>query len=163
MRHVILTMNPALCLLSQKQVYVSCWKILRKGWNVINSPFVGLGREETVCLLKLNHSKVEYISPLVAVVLLPSVLLQQLFVLDCVWKHLNTSSLVWICLRPSVWSSRRAALHWLHIVKCLPSGQPPSLRSHLHCRSRQAWIWRSGFPGHVSCFGCPPPARSPLW
>lgn len=82
---------------------------------------------------------------------------------DCFWKHLNTVSSIWLHCRPSVWSSRRAALHWLHVVKCLPSGQPPSLWSHLHCRSRQAWVWRPGFLGHVSCSGCPPSAWSPLW
>lgn len=85
------------------------------------------------------------------------------FSVECTLKHLDMSFLVRIYLRPSVWSSRRAALHWLHIVKCLPSGQPPSIWSPLHCRSRQAGVWRPGLSRHVSCSGCPSPTRSPLW
>lgn len=131
-------------------------------WNSAKSINMLCNRID-LCLLKLNQSKVENISSLVALCHWSVYCHAQLSVMDCIWKHLNTSYLVWLYLRPSVWSSRRAALHWLHIVKCLPSGQPPSLRSPLHCRSRQAWVWRPGLSGNVSCSGYPPPARSPFW
>ncbi|KAK7913182.1 hypothetical protein WMY93_013393 [Mugilogobius chulae] len=50
-------------------------------------------------------------------------------------------------LWPSVWGSGRTAFHWFHIVKCLPFGQPPSLRSAVHCRSGTSRVRRLGSLG----------------